>query len=582
MRQPKYLLSFLVGLGYVYFFFLRHFRPLPGSNLPPSAFNAQFSLHAVETLAGVILLAMFLFNAGFAWVTANPDAKLGFREAEIAFLFSAPLSRSRLLHFNLLSTQFTIFVSSVILTVILNRFSFLGGNAITHAVGWWLILSSLTLFSTAMNFLASACLEKFGLGARRFGLGVILALAALAAHSIWAHATPPVIDENALLPSLGEYLAHWAEASLGAVTLRPLGWIVSPFAAPTVAAFFISLPRALIIPLCLYAVIARLDVPFREGSIAASGRRALARAARQAAGASPNTPRHLKPRRAPFHLAAGGRAEVAFFWKNLIGIQSWFNLRIFGILAGAATVFVLNIHVTSLKGSGNYAPLVFVMAVIAAFYIMLIGPQLLRQDLRSDLLNSDILKTYPLAGWQIVAGQMLTPILLLSGLLWASALAAGWAVFAGFKPAEALPAGARATLLGCVALMIPAVVALQLVVPNGAALLFPAWHQQMRVRSAGIEVIGQRLIFVFGQFLAVIIALLPAAAAAILVASGIIGWGVVASNAGWARAAAVFSWPTAYVAATVVSLPIVLGEVWVGLWFLGKRFENLDIASELR
>ena len=34
-------------------------------------------------------------------------------------------------------------------------------------------------------------------------------------------------------------------------------------------------------------------------------------------------------------------------------------------------------------------------------------PQLLRQDLRSDLLNADLLKAYPLPGWQIVLGEVL-------------------------------------------------------------------------------------------------------------------------------------------------------------------------------
>src|SRR5205085_308929 len=51
-------------------------------------------------------------------------------------------------------------------------------------------------------------------------------------------------------------------------------------------------------------------------------------------------------------------------------------------------------------------------------YTLLLGPMLARQDLRSDLLNSDILKTYPLRGWQVVFGEILTPIAILTGVLW--------------------------------------------------------------------------------------------------------------------------------------------------------------------
>ena len=36
------------------------------------------------------------------------------------------------------------------------------------------------------------------------------------------------------------------------------------------------------------------------------------------------------------------------------------------------------------------------------------------------------------------------------------------------------------------------------------------------------------------------------------------------------------------IAATLFVLVIVLGEVWIGLWWLGERFERLDIALELR
>ena len=40
--------------------------------------------------------------------------------------------------------------------------------------------------------------------------------------------------------------------------------------------------------------------------------------------------------------------------------------------------------------------------------------------------------------------------------------------------------------------------------------------------------------------------------------------------------------PAAAVLATVAVLAIIGGEVWCGLWWLGRRFERLDLSTELK
>ena len=40
-------------------------------------------------------------------------------------------------------------------------------------------------------------------------------------------------------------------------------------------------------------------------------------------------------------------------------------------------------------------------AAAVAVYMLVMGPQFARQDIRSDLQNADILKTYPLPGWRL-------------------------------------------------------------------------------------------------------------------------------------------------------------------------------------
>ena len=114
---------------------------------------------------------------------------------------------------------------------------------------------------------------------------------------------------------------------------------------------------------------------------------------------------------------------------------------------------------------------------------------------------------------------------------------------------------------------VPALVTLQLLVPNAAALLFPGWFQMSRTRGGGPEVIGQRMIFFFAQVLTMLLALLPATAMAALLIF-ILQW---------------LLGPIAAVSLAALAVLVVLaGEVWCGVWWLGQRFERLDVSTELR
>jgi ABC-2 type transport system permease protein len=78
---------------------------------------------------------------------------------------------------------------------------------------------------------------------------------------------------------------------------------------------------------------------------------------------------------------------------------------------------------------------------------------------------------------------------------------------------------------------------------------------------------GQRLIFVAGNMLALLLALVPAAMIAgllIVIAYNFIGL------------------PAAVLFATIVVLAVLVGEIWCGVWFLGERFEKFDLSAELR
>jgi hypothetical protein len=101
--------------------------------------------------------------------------------------------------------------------------------------------------------------------------------------------------------------------------------------------------------------------------------------------------------------------------------------------------------------------------------------------------------------------------------------------------------------------------------PNAAVLLFPAWFAAGQDSAQGIEAAGQRLIFVAGQLLVFLVAVLPAAVAFTLVfflARFAVGW--------------VVAMPMASAAAGVV----LAGEVAAGVVALGRVFERCDLSAE--
>ena len=150
----------------------------------------------------------------FAWIFSVERASLGFTEAEIAFLFPAPVTRRALVHFRLLSGQLRSLVGATIMMLISNRWSFLGGNALTHALGWWFVFSALNLHYSGANFTLTR-LSDLGLGAVRRRILALLGVAGVIALTIWrlpaAARLPVANDTSALRP-----FTDWITARAGA------------------------------------------------------------------------------------------------------------------------------------------------------------------------------------------------------------------------------------------------------------------------------------------------------------------------------------------------------------------------------
>jgi hypothetical protein len=224
-------------------------------------------------------------------------------------------------------------------------------------------------------------------------------------------------------------------------------------------------------------------------------------------------------------------------------------------------VVVLAVGLKNVRHDQDFSSLAAILVAGAVGYSLLLGPQLLRLDFRHDLPRADILKTFPLRGWQIALGEILAPVAVLVAFQWLLLLVgAGLILYlSGKQTALFLAIAAGAFVL------LPVLDALVLIIPNAVVLLFPSWIQTGKDSPRGIETTGQRLIIGIGQMLVLLLALVPAA----LAFAGIF----ILLKLALGLAAAV---PFAALAAAVV----VAVEAGFGVMLLGKLFERFDVTEE--
>ena len=361
------------------------------------------------------------------------------------------------------------------------------------------------------------------------------------------------------------YLGRLSRSPAAVYVLAPFRWVVRPFLASDDARDFAwALGPALAVLAAHYLWVTRADVAFEEASLEAS-RRHVGRVAAVRAGRGLNARPH-KRRRPPFALAPTGPPSVALLWKNLLSAGQLFSAR-FGVSLLGWSAFV---GYSFSRGGGRtvWPELVASMALVLAVWSVVLGPQVVRQDFRQDLALADLLKVYPLRGWQVALGELLTPALVLTLLQWVLiVLAATLWKTAGSEGEPSVWHSHTSLAMAAAILALPLNV-VSLVVPNAAALLLPAWFATPTTPGAsrGIEVIGQRFIFLIGQFFVLLLAALPVALALFLVyilaAEPLLG-------APWAL-------PVAALAAAGVCAAEAAG----GILLLGHWFENYDMSTE--
>ncbi len=562
-KQPKYWLGAAVFGVYLWSIFLRHL--LPGGRTPRWG-SAAAGLDGEVLFAIEHGFALLLFGiVALGWILPKERAALDFTEAEIAFLFPAPVSRQTLIHFKLLKWQLGNLIGALFFTVFSSRGAG-GGTVLRHILAWWLVMATLNLHTVAASFVRTMLLDR-GITTWKRRLGILALLGVVAAGvTLWLQANVPPIGLH-LLESKQSFIGWMHDA----VDSGPLFWlllpfriVLKPFFTADLAGFALACLPVLGIMLAHYAWVVRSDTAFEEATVEHAAKRAqIVAAAKTGSWAAVQAASGKSRRGRPLlALRAEGFRPVALIWKNLVAVGNMLSLRVWmviGVVVFAAAVFVRVAYPDSqlLLICGAGAPGI-------AGYLFFFGPQLLRQDLRTDLAQPDLLKVLPLPGWQVVLGSVLAPVAVMTAVQW-FLLATGGVLLTGGEVATKVPPANVAGIGFAAALLLPLVNLTAFLVLNGAVLAFPAWFTLGPTAAQGFEQTGQRMIMAIGQMFVLMAALvLPGVVFALAFFIGKAFLGVALS----------------VVIAALGAALVLAAQCAAAVWGLGFLFERYDVSAE--
>lgn len=466
LKQPKYLIGAVVGLGYLYFWFGRALFGHWGTR------GRSLSLDddVAPVIQGVAALVLLVIVAG-QWIFTGKRAALQFTETELAFLYPAPLSRRMLVRYKLLRGQLGTLLSAAFLTLLTGRFA-ADGRVVYHILSWWLVLTLLSLHGLGASFTVQRLTER-GLSSwarRGLALGIVTSLAAVV--FLWVRALPRLPewqdDPRALAGSFGDWMELALTTGPGPWLLLPFRWVVQPWFATHGLEFLQALGPVLILFGLLFWWVERCDVAFEEASLQLSEKRAqLVAQVRAGKRTGLEAPRSLQA--PPFVLTPVGFPAMGLMWKNLIASRA--TPRKLAWITAAVVLVSLFVQFGPIPRKVQFT--ICAMAVPSFLVWALIGGAMTSAALRRDLGMLDVLRGYPLPGWQLVLGELLGPAVvvfclqafcLLVILLTLPPLGAG-------QPHT----GLEVLVAAVAALVVVAPLNLvNAVVPSAATLLFPA------------------------------------------------------------------------------------------------------------
>lgn len=545
LREPRYLFGAIVGSAYLYFSIYGRFR----MNQRASTRNgASFStlIPGAATVVPFYCGVGLMVAAALSWLFPGRSPLLEFSAAETALLVPAPISRRQLLIYRVLRSQVAVLFGSLIFALVFPRGSF--EARLRGLLAIWLLMSTTQVFFTGISLWRSGVVKN-GLAKRVRGLSMALTagggvlLAVGLAREAWR---TPIANVQAA----GEALARVLERGSMPILVAPFVALARPFFAGTWTEFLPAFAVALAIYLAIVgwmlvsdAMVELTSEPRLDAPAPTAGRRRAVK---------------YKARNVSWLLTPEGRAETAFVWKATLQTFRVVDRRTLFRILFIVMWFVI-VPLLSPRTRG-FAQVLGTFAAFGALFFTLLGPQMVRMDLRSDLQHLETMKTWPVPAAAVVRGEMLWPGMLVTAIVWLLLIAAlilSQNAFPRIDLSVRLAVGLAALIFA------PALIFAQFTIHNAAALIFPAWIASGQGRPRGVDAMGQRLIMFGGIMLVMMVALLPSA-----IIAGILWFAFARFIGPWILV------PAAIVATTAVGL-----EVLMATEALGPAYERLDLTS---
>ena len=541
LRQPRYALALVLGAVYFWIVLLR--PASQPSRAPTSLWNNA------ETVAALGILLLMLGG----WVFRGERMALAFTAAEVQFLFPAPVTRRGLISFKLFRSQLVILFNAVIWVFVLRR----SGSVLAaplRFVGTWMLFSNLSLHRLGAALVRTSLVEHGRAGVRRHLPAVILGTAgAVAVLLILRDAVPAIRAAR----GAGE-ITHAIERASDLPAARALLFLprvmVAPSFAQTTAEWMEAAGASLFLLLLQLFWVIKSDVAFEEAAVQASVERARRLDARRRRSGQGSGGVGKKVKRT-MRLRPSGHPGGAIVWKNTLLLMR--TGRVGSVIGLAIMAVVLSLPAVESRGiDGRF---VAIAALIMVVLLIVLGSRVLQNDFRQDAEHVPALKALPISGAQLVGAEVVSSALPISLLQIALVILA----YGSTLGDDGLPIslGLRTGVLLMSPLMLLAINATTVTIQNAAALLFPGWVRVTPVVGGGVEAMGQGILVTGVLLLTFLVALLPAAAIFAIV------WWLLARM------------PNGWIIALLVAAGVLLGETWLAVRGLGRRFEKLEPSA---
>ena len=496
LKNPRYAIALLLGLGY---FWTIYFNPSARASRDAGA-PVGFSF-------GTILPVFLLGYAAYTWIAGGSKAALAFTEAEVAMLFTAPVSRRGLIIYKLVRAQVGVLTTSVLWMLLFHRE---GSSGVERVISSWAFLSIFSLHRLGAALIRASHAEHGTRGVRR-------TLPAMIVFAIAALAVAKGLYDGRTMLAAASGMSDVEHALTTTFTTSPMSWVLYPFRiavapmfASTSAAWARALPPALVLLALHVWWVLRVDSAFEEAAAEASTAQARRVEAVRTRGVNGGAITASNARRT-IALAPTGPPAVAIFWKNVLWLVRTGQVR--GLIGLPLIAFAC---VLVFAGRSEKAEvLIMVMCSVVSGMILIFGPMTMRNDLRGELRRLPMLKTLPLRGRDIIFAEVAssaTPTALMQLLLVAVGLFA-----MSFISTKTLDRDVRIGTLFAAPVFLVGLNFANFTIHNGLALLFPGWVRLGEAGAAGVEAMGQMMLtsIVTLVMLAVLL-IIPTAIAAIV------------------------------------------------------------------